>query len=190
MVNHLALWGVTDGKAVGTYVEHRLQDYLQAHYQLEVGNSACGIDLPRADIITDIKVTSEHLPQSSCPFQSVRQKVFGLGYNLLLLVYRKQDWAEGCSLTFVHCAFIESNRTADRNLTLALHELLQRGADREEIIQLLVERQLPGDVGELERLADEIIAHPPALGVLTVSNALQWRVKYAHALNLSSGMIL
>ena len=190
LVNHLALWGVTDGKAVGTYVEHHLQDYLQARYQVEVGNSACGIDLPGADIMTDIKVTSEHLPQSSCPFQSVRQKVFGLGYNLLLLVYRKQDRDEGCSLTFVHCAFIEKSRTADYTLTHRLHELLQRGASRDEIIRLLVEGQLPGDYGELARLADDIIANPPDLGVLTVSNALQWRVKYAHALNPSSGVIL
>lgn len=28
--NHSALIGVTDGKAVGTYVEHRFQDYISS----------------------------------------------------------------------------------------------------------------------------------------------------------------
>ncbi len=185
-VNHLALWGVTDGKAVGTYVEHRFQDYLRARYQVVIGNSALGIDLPGPDIMTDIKVTSVNQPQSSCPFQSARQKVFGLGYNLLIFVYRKQDRADGCSLTFEHCAFIENYRTADHNLTVAIHELLQGGASRDDIIQLLVERQLPGDVGELARLADDIIATPPDIGVLTVSNALQWRLQYGRAIGLNN----
>ena len=29
--NHPSLIGVTDGKAVGTYVEHRFQNYLNIH---------------------------------------------------------------------------------------------------------------------------------------------------------------
>ncbi len=78
--NHRILIGVTDGKAVGTYVEHRFQKYLYERYQVEIGSSAKGIDLPSDDIMTDIKVTSITQPQSSCPFRSARQKIFGLGY--------------------------------------------------------------------------------------------------------------
>ncbi len=37
------LYGVTDGKKVGTYVEHRFQDYLKTKYDVLVGNSAKGI---------------------------------------------------------------------------------------------------------------------------------------------------
>ena len=81
-LNHVELLGVTDGKAIGNYVEHRFQAYLQEHYTVKIGNSAMGIDLPGSDIMTDIKVTSVNHPQSSCPFKSARQKVFGLGYNL------------------------------------------------------------------------------------------------------------
>ena len=44
--NHVELIGVTDGKAVGTYVEHRFQHFLQSQYRVEVGSSAKGIDLP------------------------------------------------------------------------------------------------------------------------------------------------
>ncbi len=38
------LYGVTDGKKVGTYLEHKLRSYLYARYTLDVGNSASGID--------------------------------------------------------------------------------------------------------------------------------------------------
>ena len=48
--NHSSLIGVTDGKAVGTYVEHRFQDYISSKYEIEIGSSAKGIDLPGAEI--------------------------------------------------------------------------------------------------------------------------------------------
>ncbi|MBQ6543398.1 MAG: restriction endonuclease, partial [Clostridia bacterium] len=38
--NHVELIGVTDGKAVGTYVEHTFQHFLQSQYRVEVGSSA------------------------------------------------------------------------------------------------------------------------------------------------------
>jgi len=77
------LYGVTDGKAVGTYIEHKFQKYLDENYEYEKGSSAKGIDLPSDDILTDIKVTSIKQPQSSCPFKDAKQKTFGLGYNIL-----------------------------------------------------------------------------------------------------------
>ena len=40
------LYGVTDGKALGTYIEHKFQAYLEEHYIYEKGSSAKGIDLP------------------------------------------------------------------------------------------------------------------------------------------------
>lgn len=44
--NHSSLIGVTDGKAVGTYVEHLFQNHLSRKYTMTVGSSASGIDLP------------------------------------------------------------------------------------------------------------------------------------------------
>lgn len=81
------LYGVTDGKAVGTHIEHKFQLHLADKYELKIGSSAKGIDLPTIDI--DIKVTSIKQPQSSCPFKDAKQKIFGLGYNLLVFVYDK-----------------------------------------------------------------------------------------------------
>lgn len=65
------LFGVTDGKAVGTFIEHEFQERLEALYITQIGSSALGIDLPSVE--TDIKVTSIRQPQSSCPFRSARQ---------------------------------------------------------------------------------------------------------------------
>ena len=73
-----SLFGVTDGEAVGTYVEHKFKAYLAKKYEVAFSGSASGIDLPELNV--DIKVTSITQPQSSCPFKSARQKIFGLGY--------------------------------------------------------------------------------------------------------------
>src|SRR5271170_5532402 len=88
---HKELFGVTDGKAVGTLIEQKFQKHLNDKYEVTIGSSASGVDLPSADILTDIKVTSIKQPQSSCPFKDAKQKVFGLGYNLLVSVYDKAD---------------------------------------------------------------------------------------------------
>ena len=50
------LFGITDGKAVGTFVEHLFQEFLESQYEMTVGSSANGLDLPSVN--TDIKVTS------------------------------------------------------------------------------------------------------------------------------------
>ena len=44
--NEKSIYGVTDGKAVGTYFEHKFQTYLRERYEYEEGSSARGIDFP------------------------------------------------------------------------------------------------------------------------------------------------
>lgn len=90
-IKNKSLYGVTDGKAVGTHIEHKFQEQLNSKYKTIIGSSANGIDLPSEDILTDIKVTSIKQPQSSCPFKDAKQKIFGLGYNILVFVYDKID---------------------------------------------------------------------------------------------------
>lgn len=171
--NHTQLVGVTDGKAVGTYVEHRLENYLLERYEVKIGNSAKGIDLSGKDIETDIKVTSTTQPQSSCPYKNARQKIFGLGYNLLVFVYDKKDTGNNCSLLFPHCAFIEAHRSGDYTMTKRLREMLKDGANKEDIVAFLADKNLPGDEIEYNRLAEEILSNTPKQGYLTISNALQ-----------------
>lgn len=184
--NHSELVGVTDGKAVGTYVEHRFQHYLAEHYVVTVGSSANGIDLPGENIQTDIKVTSIAKPQSSCPFKNARQKIYGLGYNLLVFVYDKHDMGNRCSLHFTHCTFIDKMRTADFTITKRLREMVEDGAYKEDIVGFLEDRKVPGDEIVYNNLADEILESPPAQGYLTISSALQWRLQYARVIALNN----
>jgi hypothetical protein len=47
------LYGVTDGKAVGTHIEHKFQKVLKEQYIYTEGSSARGIDFPDEHINTD-----------------------------------------------------------------------------------------------------------------------------------------
>lgn len=182
--NHTELIGVTDGKAVGTYVEHRFQNCLRERYSMTVGSSASGIDLPSVN--TDIKTTSITQPQSSYPFKSARQKIFGLGYNLLVFVYSKHDTYKSCSLQITHCTFIEADRTADYTITALIRKMLSVNANKEDIIALLNDKNVPGDEIIYNDLAEEILKFPPRQGYLTISNALQWRLQYKRVIELNN----
>lgn len=177
-----ALYGVTDGKAIGTYVEHKFRTYLHDRYTLTTGSSASGIDFP--DLEVDMKVTSIRQPQSSCPFKSARQKIYGLGYALLIFAYEKTDDPQTLTghLDIVSVVFVDKGRTADFQTTVGLHHLLEHGANKDDILAFLEERRLPVDEIEASALADEILAHPPDIGYLTISNALQWRLQYSRVI--------
>ncbi len=181
-----SLFGVTDGKAVGTYIEHKFQEYLRANYEIEIGSSAKGVDLPSAKINTDIKVTSIKQPQSSSPFRDAKQKIFGLGYNLLVFVYEKIDnnKTKTAKLNFVSCAFIDADRTADYTTTFRLREMTQDGANEEDIIAYLTDRNIPVDEIALTDIANQVLENPPKQGYLTISNALQWRLQYGRVVRL------
>ena len=174
-----SIYGSTDGKAVGTYLEHKFKDFLRQKYEFDSGNSASGIDLPELEV--DIKTTSIIQPQSSCPFNSARQKIFGLGYNLLVFVYKKEDnqQTKTSRLYILHTIFVSKNRTADYQLTTSLNKILENNANKDDIIALFHDKNLPVDDSLADSLADEILSHKPEIGYLTISNALQWRLQYS-----------
>lgn len=180
------LYGVTDGKAVGTLVEQAFKKYLMEQYAFSIGSSANGIDLPDPHIWTDIKVTSVRQPQSSCPFKDARQKIFGLGYNLLLFVYDKIDDSstQTSLLRFISCVFINKERTADYTTTFRLRQMVEDAANAEDIIAYLMDKNIPADEIALNALAEQILQQPPVQGFLTISNALQWRLQYQRVVEL------
>ncbi len=47
----------------------------------------------------------------------------------------------------------------------------------------LNDRNLPVDEIEARRIAQDVLKSPPRQGYLTISNALQWRLQYGHAIN-------
>jgi hypothetical protein len=180
------LYGVTDGKAVGTFVEQDFHRYLGDLHDYEVGNAASGIDFPSLSL--DLKVTSIKQPQSSCPFRDASQKVYGLGYDLLVMVYEKIDDKDAVAarLLFKHLLFIPRERTADYQTTFGLRGILSRSGNVDDVVAFLEERNLPLDEIGRQQLAERILVEPPELGCLTISNALQWRLQYGRAIAWST----
>jgi hypothetical protein len=178
-----ALFGVTDGKAIGTYVEHKFRGYLDERYLYEKGSSASGIDFPGFNV--DMKVTRVTQPQSSCPFKSARQKIYGLGYSLLVFVYEKIDDAgtQTGKLDFLHTVFVDESRTADYQTTTGIVNIIENDGNTDDLMAFMQERSLPVDDIQALQLAQELLANPPRVGYLTISNALQWRLQYQRVLN-------
>ena len=157
-----SLYGVTDGKAVGTYLEHKFTTFLAGTYNYRQ-------------------------PQSSCPFKSASQKVFGLDYHLVIFVYDKYDDHENKTgrLNMQHTIFVEKQRTADFQTTKGLLEILARDGNLDDIIAFIAERNLPVDEIGAHQLAERIIKTPPLQGYLTISNALQWRLQYSRVIQMA-----
>jgi restriction system protein len=179
------LFGVTDGKAVGTYVEAAFNVHVGARFSHIVGNAAKGIDFPELDV--DLKVTSICQPQSSSPFRDAREKVYGLDYHLLVFVYEKVDDAqlEAAHLFIRNVVFIRKNLTSDYQTTSGLHRIIQAGGNVDDVDAFLEERNLPLDDIGRRALAERILVEKPPLGCLTMSNALQWRLQYGRAIQLA-----
>jgi len=178
-----SLFGVTDGKAIGTYLEHKFRRHLSDRgYRFDGGNSASGIDFP--DLYVDMKVTSARQPQSSCPFKSARQKVFGLGYSVMVFVYEKVDdhVSQTATLSVVHAILIDQQHTGDFQMTKGLLSILENEGNEDDLVAFMADRNLPADEIELRNLAAEVVERPPLQGYLTISNALQWRLQYSRVI--------
>jgi len=181
-VHEPALFGVTDGKAVGTYFEHKFQSYLKTKCTYTEGNTAKGIDFPELEV--DMKVTSIKQPQSSCPFKSARQKIFGLGYSLLVFVYEKSDDTvnKTGTLNILHTIFIEKHRTGDFQTTKGINQILKNDGNADDIVAFIRDRNLPVDDISAYKIAEEVLHRKPETGYLTISNALQWRLQYSRVI--------
>lgn len=180
--NESSLYGVTDGKKVGTYLEQKFNDYLEQSYTYVKGNAASGIDFPELEV--DVKTTSIRQPQSSCPFKSARQKIFGLGYDLLIFVYEKSDnhQEKTSRLDIHHTIFVERQHTADYQMTRGILDILSHEGNSDDLVAFMLDRNLPVDEIEAYSIAEEILESPPTQGYLTISNALQWRLQYGRVI--------
>ena len=178
-----ALFGVTDGKAVGTYFEHKFQSYLHGKHDYIEGSSAKGIDFPGLGV--DMKVTSTKQPQSSCPYKSARQKIYGLGYSLLIFVYEKTDNADNSTsrLNILHVIFVEAEHTADYQMTTGLVGILNNEGNKDDLIAFMSDKMLPVDEIVAANIAEELMQKSPEIGYLTISNALQWRLQYRRVID-------
>ncbi len=154
-----------------------------SRYAFGAGNSASGIDIPSLNV--DIKVTSIKQPQSSCPYKSARQKIYGLGYHLIVFVYEKTDdqSARTGRLDMMHTIFVDKSRTADFQMTKGLLQIIQNDGNTDDVVAFLRDRNLPVDEIEAQNIAEDILREPPIQGYLTISNALQWRLQYGRVIS-------
>jgi len=176
------MYGVDNGKTVGTYLEHKFRRYLAEDFTFEEGNSAKGIDLPSLHV--DMKTTSIRQPQSSCPFKSPRQKIYGLGYAVLVFVYDKidDDSAKTARLDIQHVIYVDADRTADYQMTRGINEILDNDGNEDDLVAFMNDRLLPVDDIEAAKIAETLIQDRPKIGYLTISNALQWRLQYSRVI--------
>lgn len=73
---------------------------------------------------------------------------------------------------------MEADRTADFQTTTGIADILRRDGNKDDLVAFMAERTLPVDEIEAANIADDILTSPPAIGYLTISNALQWRLHY------------
>jgi hypothetical protein len=104
-----------------------------------------------------------------------------------LFVYDKKDdpTTKTANLNFLHTIFIHSSKTGDYQLTKSLRDLLENDANKDDILALLSEKHLPMDEITANSIADELLIKKPEQGYLTISNALQWRLQYARAIQVA-----
>jgi len=172
-IGETALYGVTDGKAIGTFFERKFQRHLNRKYVYKIGNVAKEIDFPGLHV--DMKVTSIRQPQSSCPYKSARQKIYGLGYSLLVFVYDKKDNSKSRTgkLRILHTIFVNKKRTGDFQTTRGLVQILENEGNTDNLVAFMKDRNLPLDDIEAYKIAEELLQKRPEPDYLTISNALQ-----------------
>lgn len=138
----------------------------------------------------DIKVTSIKQLQSSCPYKSVRQKIYGLGYSLIVFVYKKTDDHKNKTgrLNFLHTIFVEKEYTADFQTTKGLIQILENDANIDDLVAFMIDRNLPLDEIEANKIADELLKNKPKQGYLTIFNALQWRLQYGRIIQVAGNV--
>ena len=101
-----------------------------------------------------------------------------------MFVYEKTDIARKRTgnLKVLHTIFVDTIRTGDFQTTSGLRRIIENSGNTDDVIAFLHERSLPVDDIQAQSLAEEVVATPPELGYLTISNALQWRLQYSRVI--------
>ncbi len=138
-----------------------------------------------------MKVISIKQPQSSCPYKSARQKIYGLGYNLLVFVYEKNDDHKSRTgrLNIQHTILVEKDRTADFQMTNGIILILENEANTDDLVAFMLDKNLPVDDITALEIAEELLIKPPNQGYLTISNALQWRLQYGRVIQKAGEVV-
>ncbi len=76
----------------------------------------------------------------------------------MVFVYDKIDntKSETTTLNFVSCSFVSEERTADYTTTFRLREMIKDGANEEDIVSYLNDKNIPADEITLSNIAKQI----------------------------------
>lgn len=192
-LDHVAKWCADNdhttlesnkSKDIGTYFEDSLREYLNEKLGLErKGSAAEGIDLPHFNV--DVKTTRITRPQSSSKIRKFSERLAGVPYNILLLIYSRENTESGTEYTFENCVYIPKERTGDHRKSTGAIEAVDQyktgEISKEELRQKLEDlvSEKEDDITEIkDKELENIIRNPPKPGVITISPAVQWRFSY------------
>src|SRR5699024_4712707 len=91
--------------------------------------------------------------------------------------------------------YIDKTRTGDFTLTRAIRSIIEDIDDSdayseeiaiEELDALLEDKNVPLDDASRRALAEKLLDDVPEQGILTISNALQWRLHYTRAISVAT----
>ena len=82
----------------------------------------------------------------------------------------------------LHTIFVDKTRTADFQMTRRIIQILENDGNVDDLVAFMMDRNLPVDEIEAQKLAEELLQNPPKPGYLTISNALQWRLQYSRVI--------
>lgn len=154
------LYGVTDGKAAGTFAGRLFEDYLSQRHDMASGNSAGGLGLPSAS--TGIKAAPPVRPQSGCPYRDGKQKKYGLGCSLAVSVHGENDGHtdKAGALDYCACSFVDSQRAADYQTAAGIRNIIADNGNEDDVFAFWVERNIPVRRSLADEYGERIVAHP------------------------------
>ena len=101
------------------------------------------------------------------------------------MIKRDDTETELANLNFVNAVYVEDKRTADYQTTRGIINILDNGANLDDIDAFLQERNLLLDDVGRRMLAERIVEDPPQQGYVTISNAYQWRLAYSRTISIA-----
>lgn len=173
---------VTEGNArLAAHFDEELRRWFREHEDINPGgNSGKGIDLPRMN--TDIKAPKTL--QSSSPASNPGEEILGVEHNILFFDIDVTNLEDGTSKIEVEqVKFIPKELTADHRRSKKAQKLVEQydngDITEEQLIERLHEITSLGGYMDIPRdMIEEIKQEEFERGVLTHSNALQFRFNY------------
>ena len=170
-----------DRLRLAAHFDEELRRWFREHEDINPGgNSGKGIDLPRMN--TDIKATKTL--QSSSPASNPGEEILGVEHNILFFDIDVTNLEDGTSKIEVEqVKFIPKELTADHRRSKKAQKLVEQydngDITEEQLIERLHEITSLGGYMDIPRdMVEEIKQEEFERGVLTHSNALQFRFNY------------